>query len=116
MLLETIFPWVEEEQKAYEERCVEHGRKATNYALKHFLDVLVWFRSVILQDSAVLFSQYPNCALWNYAPFNTPEFKTFAQSSTDLLQRAEEEARLKLEQLPETVAASMRGVVEAMEV
>ena len=116
MLLDTIFPWVEEEQKAYEKRRVEHGRKATDYALKHFLEVLVWFRSVILQDAAVLFSRYPKCALWAYAPFNTPEFKAFAQSSIAILQHAEEEARLKLEQLPETVAASMCGVIEAMEV
>src|SRR6266446_4247241 len=116
MLLDTVFPWVEEEQKAYEKRLVEHGRKATDYALKHFLEVLVWFRGIILQDSAVLFSRYPKCALWTYAPFNTPEFKAFTQSSTTILQQAEEEARRKLEQLPETVAASMRGVVEAMEV
>jgi len=45
-----------------------------------------------------------------------PEFEAFAQSSIDILQQAEEEARRKLKRLPETVAASMRGVVEAMEV
>jgi len=45
-LLDSIFPWVEEEQKAYEKRLADHGRKATDYALKNFLEVLVWFRSI----------------------------------------------------------------------
>jgi len=76
----------------------------------------MWFQSVILQDAAILLSKYPKCALWTYVPFNMPEFKAFTQSSTTILQQAEEEARLKLERLPETVATSMRGIVETMEV
>ncbi len=116
MLLETIFPWVEEEQDAYAKQLNEHGRKATDYVLKNFLEVLAWFRTIILQDAAVLFSKYPKCALWTFAPFNTCEFQDFAKSSISILARAEEEARRKLERLPETVATSMRGVVEAMEI
>jgi hypothetical protein len=115
-LLKTLFPWVEKEREAYATRLDKHGRKATDYALKHFLDVLEWFRTVILQDTAVLFSKYPKCTLWTHAPFNMPEFEAFAMSSIRILEQAEEDARRKLERLPETVATSMRGVVEAMEV
>jgi len=116
MLLETLFPWVEKKRQAYAARLDEHGQKATDYALKHFLNVLEWFCTVIVQDTAVLFSKYPKCALWTHAPFNMPEFEAFAMSSIRILEQAEEEARRKLEWLPETVATSMHRVVEAMEV
>jgi hypothetical protein len=116
MLLKTLFPWVEEEQDSYAKRVDEHGQKATDYALKNFLEVLQWFRTVILQDAAVLFSKYPNFPLWTYAPFNTHEFAAFASSSISILEQAEEETQWKLERFPETVAASMRGVIETMEV
>ncbi|PPQ70700.1 hypothetical protein CVT25_010617 [Psilocybe cyanescens] len=68
-----------------------------------------------LRNAAVLFIKYPSCSVWSYAPFSAPDFRQFASSTTDILSNAEFEARRRLERLPETVALSMRGVLEGLE-
>ena len=111
-----IFPWVEEEQSAYSVRVQKDGRKALDYALKHFLDTLVTLRTVLLQDAAVLYAKHPECAVWKFKPFNTTAFAEFARTSTVVLYNAELDAKRKLQSLPETVAGSMRGIVESIDI
>jgi len=115
-LLAFIFPWVEEAQCAYILRVEKHGLKAIDYALRHFLDTLIILRTILLQDAAVLYSKHPECSIWNFKPFNTPAFSEFARTSVAILETAELEAKRRLESLPETVATSMRGVLEASEI
>lgn len=113
-LLEVIFPWVEDELAAYERRLKDFGPKATDYALKNFLTLLAELRTVILQDGAVLFVQYPNLPLWSYPPFNAPKFSEFAHASTAVLAKIELIARQNLEALPETMAATMKGILSTI--
>ena len=115
-LLACIFPWVEEEQHAYILRVEKHGLKAIDYALRHFLNTLIILHTILLQDAAVLYSKHPECSIWNFKPFNTPAFSEFARTSVAILEAAELEAKQRPECLPETVATSMRGIVEAMEI
>lgn len=104
-----MFPWVEQEQAALQLRA-DSDPRAKDIALKSFLGLLLWLRRVLLQDCAVLYSQYPNCAMFRFAPFNTLSFRTFAQTSAGVIARAEENARLALQNLPEHVAATFRGL------
>ncbi|RDB27704.1 hypothetical protein Hypma_003308 [Hypsizygus marmoreus] len=110
-LLHTIFPWVEGELDALKARHKAIGRPATDVALSRFLRLLQQLRRVILQDAAALSSDYPSCSIFKFPPFNTPRFSTFAAQANHSMQHAEEEARHRLTALPETVAASLRGIV-----
>ena len=56
---------------SYHERVEAHGNKAVDYMLRHFLELLQLLRKVILQDAAVLYSNYPDFPIWGYAPFDT---------------------------------------------
>lgn len=105
----SLFPWVESEQAALDARQAS-GVKLSDIALKQFLRLLVWLRRVVLQDCAVLYSKYPSCGMFRYAPFNTPTFRAFASTSAAIVSRAEEDARHALKSLPDNVVTSFRGL------
>ncbi|SJL08292.1 uncharacterized protein ARMOST_11655 [Armillaria ostoyae] len=92
-LLEGIFPWVEIEQAALESWKQQLGRKAED------------------PHAAVLYAKYPNCPLFDYYPFNTALFHSFAMSSIPSLNAAEQEGHHRLENLPEQISSSLRGIV-----
>ncbi|KAJ3502645.1 hypothetical protein NLJ89_g8791 [Agrocybe chaxingu] len=115
-LLRNLFPWVEGAQQAYFQRVNELGHKAIDYSLKQLLILMPQLRTILIQDAAVLFPQYPGLSVWNFPPFNTSEFRDFAKSSVLMLEQAELEAKHRLEALPEKMATSMRGIVETLEI
>jgi hypothetical protein len=116
-LLPMFFPWVEEEQAKYQERVQMHGLgKARDYMLEELFKVLLWFRMVILQDAAILSCRYPGCQLWNYPPFNTDHFRSYASASEELLAIAEREGEARLNRLPDAVATSFRGIITSQAV
>jgi hypothetical protein len=110
-LLAEIFPWIEAEEAALDERERSVGRPARDIALKGFLWLLKWFRRVLLQDAAVLFTLHPLCAIFGFAPFRSKSFRDFAIRSTLLIQQANEDSRLALQHLPHQYAQSMQGFV-----
>ncbi|KAF5385999.1 hypothetical protein D9615_002501 [Tricholomella constricta] len=110
-LCSTLFPWAESELAALDERIRILGNVATDVTLRSFLNFLQILRRIILQDAAVLFVKFPDCPLWRQAPFNRTEFREFAGTASVIIHRAEEEARHRLKDLPESVAASFRGMV-----
>jgi hypothetical protein len=73
--------------------------------------LLTWFRRVILQDAAVLAPLYPAAPIFQVAPFNNPVFRSFAHHSHEIIAKAEESARLALEDLPDKYAHTFRGLV-----
>lgn len=111
-LASSIFPWVESEKAALDDRHARQGKPAQDEALSKFLSLLQFLRRVLLQDAAVLSFKYPGLPIFDSHPFNTDCFRRFALSSSAAIQRAEEDARLKLERLPETIAVSMRGALQ----
>lgn len=113
-LCRSIFPWVEEESLAYELRVERYGDKATDYSLKNLLALLKEFRTILLQDGAVLHTKYPNLKLWRYPPFNTPIFTKFSAMSTHIMEKAAAEARHQLEHLPEAISRTMEGVLQTI--
>ena len=110
-LLQLLFPWAEAEEQALQERRQSIGKNGEDYALKHFLHLLIRFRRIILQDAAVLFSKYPESPFFNFAPFNSPEFRAWASTSTRIIEAAVKKSPHQLEQLPEAIAASFNGVM-----
>lgn len=104
-----LFPWAEAQKSALEYRPQQLGKKADNFALAQFLDLLIVFRRILLQDSAILFVQYPEWSMWNYTPFNLPLFREFSHTSTEIIHAAEEESRANLASIPHNVAESFRG-------
>lgn len=83
-------------------------------ALRQFLQLLQWFRIVLLQDLAVIYAINPSCSIFQYPPFTLTTFKTFAESSKVLLKVAECNAEQALKTLPDTMAQSMRGLVQSL--
>jgi hypothetical protein len=105
-----IFPWIEQEQEALLKR--EHGNRfAKDIALRQFLNTLAWFRRILIQDMAVLFTQNPHAPIFKVAPFDSPVFREFASNSAAAIHAAEETARLAFQNLPEHLVASMRGAL-----
>jgi len=109
-LLSQIFPFVESAQAELQDR-VRQLPLATDIALKQFLSVLTWFCTILLQDGAVLYSRYPQLSIFQFAPFNTPQFHAFASQSVQQVASAEEASCLAFQNLPRHLIASLQGIV-----
>ena len=76
MLQQMIFPRIEETRAAVESVSVSNRDVATQC----FLDLLAWFRIVILQDAVFLRKQFPFLNLWKHALFNHSDFEEYANN------------------------------------
>ncbi|KAF5334432.1 hypothetical protein D9611_014463 [Ephemerocybe angulata] len=112
-LVSSIFPWIEDEEKAYQRRIEEHGNEARDNALVYYLNLLRYLRTALLQDMAVMASQHPDLFLLHFAPFNTNSFREFASQSTAIINTVEGEAKANLKHLPEQYAASVSGALRS---
>jgi len=92
------------------------GGKAKDFALLHFLNLLISLRRIILQDAAILQAKYPNLSIWQYEPFNTSTFVSFSCSAQDTVARAEADVRGMIGELPEAYAQSLRGVLTTVSI
>lgn len=114
-VLAYIFPWVEAEEALLEAR-TKMSSLNRDIALKQFFRVLRWFRTVIIQDCALLYNAYPACPLFRYAPFSSPSFRSFAATAAATISAAEENARLAFYNLPEHMARSMKGYAADLQI
>ncbi|KAF4609718.1 hypothetical protein D9613_011981 [Agrocybe pediades] len=109
-LLQQIFPWVEEEQAALQQRIDEYGlSRAKDNTLTSFLSLLLFLRRVLLQDSAVLYSKHPELSIFQVAPFNTTQFREFSATASSVMAQAETKVQLQLQNLPQDMADIMRA-------
>ena len=69
-----IFPRIEETHTAVEDISISQQ----DVAMQCFLDLLNWFRIIILQDAVFLHKQFPSLNLWKQSPFNQPIFEQFS--------------------------------------
>lgn len=106
-----MFPWAESALQNLQERKDTFGRNAEDYALSHFLTLLIALRPIILQDAALLRAKYPDLSIWMYEPFNTPAFALFSSTAQAIVTRAETDIREKLGDIPEVYAQSLRGIL-----
>ena len=84
-LQKAIFPWVDEWSARYvkafgpgKPSFADGGIDHPDIAGKNFLEVLRFFRIVVLQDSAVLQAEYPRNPLWTAKVFQHPLWRPFA--------------------------------------
>jgi hypothetical protein len=112
-LLKDIFPFIEDAQQQLSEWTCQSSL-AIDITLKQFLPVLRWFRTVLLQDCAVLFAGHPELPVFQFKPFSTSVFKEFAAASVESVTRAEQEARLAFQNLPQHLICSLRGLVTTL--
>ncbi|KAJ3741059.1 hypothetical protein EV360DRAFT_76778 [Lentinula raphanica] len=110
-LLREIFPWVEAEQAALAARRDQHGKRAEDYALIQFLKLLLFLRRVLLQDAAILFTDFPNSFIFSIAPFDSSVFRDWASSASSVVERAESCAREQFENLPNYLVGTLRGIM-----
>lgn len=111
-LLTAVFPWVEGEQLALSERWRRFGRRGEDFALDQFLLLLLVLRRVLLQDSAVIYTMNPMLQVFQYPPFNTELFRSFAATSSQIIAHAEQDSREQLSALSERAEALFRGIVQ----
>ena len=76
-LLVNVFPWIEKERMALNVCSKLEGRRGQDNALSALLDLLVYFRRVLLQDAAVFFAMYPSFPIFKFSPFNSVLFQQF---------------------------------------
>src|SRR5271169_1556347 len=81
-LQRMIFPFIEESRAIAENLPMERR----DVAMQCFLNLLEWFRGVLLQDAVFLHKKFPSLPLWLKSPFNQPAFEEF---SIRLLHEAE---------------------------
>jgi hypothetical protein len=70
-----------------------------------------YFRTVLIQDFAILFTKHPSCPIFKFPPFNSPCFRNFASQSSVRISAVEQQAKLALANLPEHIADPVRGAV-----
>ncbi|KAK7008468.1 hypothetical protein R3P38DRAFT_3210716 [Favolaschia claudopus] len=112
-VLALIFPWVEDELKKLDAREAAN-RMARDIALRHFLGLLIWLRTVIVQDAAVLYTRHPSAAIFQYPPFNSSTFRSFAAQSASAIAKAEKDVALALESLPQNIANTFTAAMSRL--
>ncbi|PPR03299.1 hypothetical protein CVT24_012607 [Panaeolus cyanescens] len=111
-LICSIFPWLSVEERAYNHRLLEK-KEAKDGALRYLLNLLLYLRLVLVQDAAVLYQENPECPIFEFAPFNSDLFRSFAQETVKNIYDAEEHRRQYLQNLPANMQESFRGSLES---
>jgi len=69
-----IFPLIEATDTANK----ENGPDLQDIAQRSFMELLRWFRVIILQDAVFLRDKFSGSPLWNHHVFKHPLFEEFA--------------------------------------
>ncbi|KAJ6780567.1 hypothetical protein PWT90_10658 [Aphanocladium album] len=72
------------------------GRQVDDLATAGFIDLLLYLREVILQDSVALKPQFPASPIWNHPVFQHPEYRVYSQQLQSSIQEAEQPSQLTI--------------------
>jgi len=78
-----------------------------NLAARGFLELLIYLRRVLLQDSAILMKESPTCKLWSHPMFSSEEFQTFQNDLLHKIDTAESPTELRLQQALPLLSAQL---------
>ncbi|KIJ43599.1 hypothetical protein M422DRAFT_253183 [Sphaerobolus stellatus SS14] len=109
-LLSDLFSWVEQEQEALKQRYAANPL-AIDIALESFLELLVEFCTILLQDMAILYHKFPQSRVFSFSPFNTQIFRDFASQAFSQVEEAEKATLENLKRLPQQMEDSIRGIL-----
>lgn len=87
------------------------NNRARDIALRHFLGLLTWLRTVVVQDAAVLYTRHPSAPIFQFPPFNSTTFREFAASSSGIIEKAEKDVALALQNLPKHIAQTFTAAM-----
>jgi hypothetical protein len=111
-LQELLWPWIEEEQAAYRARVADDRQRMVDQPTKNFLDTLLWFRTVVFQDAAVLAATlYPDAPLFQVYPFNTEAFQVFKTDFMLQLKMVEDGSKKSLMVMPDAIATAVHAAI-----
>ena len=85
-------------------------------ALRNFLELLLYLRTVLIQDMSLLFAITPSCPVFNIHPFNDTSFRAFANSAPANITHAEEEARMAMADVPVQLATGIQNALSGISV
>lgn len=108
-LLKIIFPRIEESY----EMVMSLPRNKRDKAAAAFLQMMQWFREVILQDAVELKALYPNSPLWSHTPFNTREFMEYQQRAQQAQIVDQVPKAMEMERIMPEVALQLQSTREA---
>jgi hypothetical protein len=72
---------------------------------------MTWFRRVLLQDAAELWNESPAYPVFNFHPFNSPEFHIFARGCSHEVQRLNDAYMARMDSVPEAIVTGIRMVM-----
>ncbi|KIJ43625.1 hypothetical protein M422DRAFT_47846 [Sphaerobolus stellatus SS14] len=108
--LSDLFSWVEQEQEALKQRYAANPL-AIDIALESFLELLVEFRTILLQVMAILYHKFPQSRVFSFSPFNPQIFRDFASQAFSQVEEAEKATLENLKRLPQQMEDSIRGIL-----
>ena len=73
-LQKLIFPLIEQTDAVNQ----ANGPNLQDIAQRSFMELLRWFRVIILQDVVFIRDKFPGSSLWNHHIFRLPQFEEFA--------------------------------------
>lgn len=118
-LQEQIFPEADE----ILQKVISADGYERNLAARGFLELVVYLRRVLLQDSAVFIAETPGCRMWSHPIFQSQEFRSFQRDLLLKIDTTPDPTELRLQQsLPllsvqlrnqhSSLSAEVKGLVE----
>jgi hypothetical protein len=104
-LLEALFPWVEDELRALNERVSRIGKHAEDFALKCLCELLQRMRHIILQDAAMIAGTLPNAPFLSLDPFCRPAFREWAETARQRCVEIQREVADQMADLPDRLTS-----------
>lgn len=102
-LRDKVFPWVLEFQE----------RNLPCLASGGFLHLVMYLRTVLLQDMAMLKKDMPDHFIFGHAPFDSSEFETFASEVWVRQESAEDPATIRLRHLVPDISQQLSNLHSA---
>ena len=114
-MVRAVFPFIEEERDALQARQAK-GAQYNDAAARNFLHALEVLRPVVVVDLALLYDEMPDHLIYQYPPFNSADFLSFAQGAPDRLAAAKLANEENLNLVSDKLAVSIRNYFEKREI
>lgn len=82
--------------------------------MRLFLDTLIWLRTVLVQDLAILYNRTPSAFVFQAVPFNSVSFRSFARGADSQINDIVQGLQHELAKVPEHLAALFRASIQRM--
>ena len=110
-LKQLIFPRLQESLRSVD--ALPHGSHTrSTYAS---LELLEWFRTILLQDAVILTDLYPDSPLWHHSPFNLPSFMEYKERAKTAMENDMHPKSIQLQRIIPEISNQIRTQVRVVE-